>query len=122
VNKQRAINIQRQRRKFRSRRKLEGTSERPRLTVFRSHKNVFCQLVDDMSRKTLAAASSVEQELQAALKYGGNKSAAEVVGQKLAERALAAGIKLACFDRGHYKYHGRIAALADAARKAGLSF
>ncbi len=122
MNKQRAINIQRQRRKFRARRKLAGTSERPRLTVFRSHKNLFCQLVDDLSRKTLVAASSAEQELRTAVKYGGNKSAAEVVGQKLAERALAAGIKLACFDRGHYKYHGRIAALADAARKTGLSF
>ena len=78
MNKQRAINIQRQRRKFRARRKLGGTSERPRLTVFRSHKNVFCQLVDDISRKTLVAASSGEEELRAALKYGGNKSAAEV--------------------------------------------
>jgi large subunit ribosomal protein L18 len=90
--------------------------------VFRSHKNVSCQLIDDAARKTLVSASSVEPDVKSAVKYGGNKSAAELVGQKLAERALAAGIKLACFDRGHYKYHGRIAALADAARKAGLSF
>jgi large subunit ribosomal protein L18 len=122
VNKQRAINLQRERRKHRARRKLEGTSERPRLTVFRSHKNVSCQLIDDQARRTLVAASSTEPEVRGALKYGGNKSSAETVGQKLAERALAAGIKTACFDRGHYKYHGRVAALADAARKAGLTF
>jgi large subunit ribosomal protein L18 len=122
VNKQRAINIQRERRKYRARRKLQGTSERPRLTVFRSHKNVSCQLVDDMTRKTLVSASTVEADVRSALKYGGNKAAAAVVGQKLAERAMAAGIKAACFDRSHYKYHGRIAALADAARAAGLSF
>src|SRR5687768_8729017 len=108
MNKQRAINLQRERRRYRARRKLQGTAERPRLTVFRSHKNVFCQLVDDLGRKTLVAASSVEPEVRSALKYGGNKSAAETVGQKLAERATAAGIKLACFDRSHYKYHGRI--------------
>ena len=122
MNRQRAINIQRERRRFRARRKLQGTSERPRLTVFRSHKNVFCQLVDDHTRKTLVAASSTEPEVRGSVKYGGNKSAAEAVGRKLAERAVAAGIKAACFDRSHYKYHGRIAALADAARKAGLSF
>jgi large subunit ribosomal protein L18 len=122
MNKQRAINLQRERRRYRARRKLGGTSERPRLTVFRSHKNVACQLIDDQTRKTLVTASSVEPEIRTTLKYGGNKAAAEVVGQKLAERAAAAGIRFACFDRSHYKYHGRIAALADAARKAGLSF
>ena len=122
MNKQRAVNIQRERRRYRARRKLQGTSERPRLTVFRSHKNVSCQLVDDLSKRTLVAASSNEPDLRSSIKYGGNKSAAEVVGQKLAERAVSQGIKSACFDRSHYKYHGRIAALADAARKAGLSF
>lgn len=122
MNKQRAISIQRERRRRRARRKLTGTSERPRLSVFRSHKHVSCQLIDDASRRTLVAASTEEEEMRGAVKYGGNKSAAAVVGQKLAERAIAAGIKAACFDRGHYKYHGRVAALADAARKAGLSF
>lgn len=122
MNKQRAINLQRERRRFRSRRGIGGTAQRPRLTVFRSHKNISCQLVDDISRKTLVAASTLDKDVKAALKYGGNKSAAKEVGKKLAERALAAGIKAACFDRGHYKYHGRIAALADAVRAAGLSF
>ncbi len=122
MNKQKAINIQRERRRFRARRKLDGTPQRPRLTVFRSHKNISCQLVDDQSRKTLVAASSGEQDLKSAVKYGGNKGAAQQVGKALAERALAAGIKQVCFDRSHYKYHGRIAALADAARAAGLSF
>ena len=122
MNKQRAINLQRERRRFRSRRGSGGSAQRPRLTVFRSHKNIFCQLVDDASRKTLVAASTLEEEVKAGLKYGGNKSAAQEVGKKLGERALAAGIKAACFDRGHYKYHGRIAALADAVRAAGLSF
>ena len=122
MNKQKSINIQRERRRYRARRNLGGTAARPRLTVFRSHQNISCQLVDDMTRKTLVAASSLEEDLKKSFKYGGNKSAAEAVGQRLAERALAAGIKAACFDRGHYKYHGRIAALADAVRKAGVSF
>ena len=122
MNKQKSINIQRQRRKYRAKRKLHGTAERPRLAVTRSHRNISCQLVDDELRKTLVSASTTESELAAAVKYGGNKSAATVIGKALAERATAAGIKAACFDRGHYKYHGRIAALADAAREAGLSF
>lgn len=120
MNKQKAINIQRQRRKYRAKRKLHGTAERPRLAVNRSHRHISCQLVDDVQRKTLVSASSAEADL--AIKYGGNKPAAQVIGKVLAERATAAGIKAACFDRGHYKYHGRIAALADAAREAGLSF
>ena len=122
MNKNKAINLQRQRRRFHTRRAMRGTSERPRLTVSRSHKNISCQLVDDTSRKTLVAASTLEQDLKSGLKYGGNKAAAQAIGKKLAERALAAGIKQACFDRGHFKYHGRVAALADAAREAGLSF
>lgn len=122
MNKNKAINLQRQRRRFHARRDLRGTNDRPRLTVFRSHKNISGQLVDDVARKTLAAASTLEQDLKATVRYGGNKTAAQAVGKKLAERALAAGIKQACFDRGHFKYHGRVAALADAARVAGLSF
>lgn len=122
MNRQKSINIQRQRRQYRARRKLSGTEARPRLTVFRSHQNISCQLVDDSLKKTLAAASTYEADIKSAIKYGGNQNAAQAVGKALAERALAAGIKAACFDRGHYKYHGRIAALADAAREAGLSF
>ena len=120
MNKNKAINLQRTRRRFHTRRNIRGTSDRPRLTVFRSHKHISCQLVDDIARRTLVAASTSESELKSS--YGGNKAAAQAVGKKLAERALAAGIKQAAFDRGHFKYHGRVAALADAAREGGLSF
>jgi large subunit ribosomal protein L18 len=116
------MNLQRQRRRFHTRRGVRGTSDRPRLSVFRSHKNIYCQLIDDVSRKTIAAASTLEEELKSAAAYGGNRAAAQAVGRKLAERALAAGVKKAAFDRGHFKFHGRVAALADAAREAGLSF
>ena len=122
MNKNKAINARRQRREFHTRRKVRGTGERPRLTVFRSHKHIYCQLIDDLARRTLVSASTREPEVKSGLAYGGSKPAAQVVGRKLAERALAAGIKLACFDRGHVKYHGRVAALADAAREAGLAF
>jgi large subunit ribosomal protein L18 len=122
VDKNKAINIQRRRRRLHTRRKLRGTNQRPRLTVFRSHKNISCQLIDDESCRTIVAASTLEEELKSRVKYGGNRSAAQAVGKKLAERALAAGIKQVCFDRGHVKYHGRVAALADAAREAGLVF
>ena len=122
MNKNKAINIQRQRRRFHTRSKVRGSSARPRLTVFRSHRNISCQLIDDFTRKTLVAASTLEEDIKSAVPYGGNKAAAQAVGKKLAERALAAGIKQVCFDRGHVKYHGRVAALADAARETGLSF
>jgi large subunit ribosomal protein L18 len=79
-------------------------------------------LIDDAKGCTLAAAATTEADLKKQVKYGGNKSAAEAIGRKIAERALAAGIKQVCFDRGDSKYHGRVAALAEAARKAGLSF
>jgi large subunit ribosomal protein L18 len=122
MNKNKAINLQRRRRRLHTRRKIRGTAERPRLTVFRSHKNISGQLVDDATRRTLVAASSLEADFRSARPYGGNRSAAQAIGRILAERALALGIKQVCFDRGHVKYHGRIAALADAAREAGLSF
>ena len=96
--------------------------DRPRLTVTRSHKNMACQIIDDVTGKTLVSAGTRETDLRGGMKYGGNKAAAEAIGKAIAERALAAGIKQVCFDRGHYLYHGRVAALADAARKAGLSF
>ncbi|MEM6654742.1 MAG: 50S ribosomal protein L18 [Planctomycetota bacterium] len=118
----RAIGRQRRRRTFRVRKRLKGTAERPRLTVARSHKNIAAQLIDDESGKTLAAASTRDKEMTAKLKYGGNADAASVVGKAIAEKAAAAGIKAVCFDRGPYKYHGRVAALATAAREGGLEF
>jgi large subunit ribosomal protein L18 len=113
---------QRQRRAFRVRKRVRGTSERPRLSVARSHKHITAQIVDDESGKTLAAASSLDKQLSGKLKTGGNQDAALAVGKAIAERAIAAGIKSVCFDRGPYRYHGRVAALANAAREGGLSF
>jgi large subunit ribosomal protein L18 len=107
-----------ERRAHRVRSKVRGTPERPRLTVFRSSKHIYAQLVDDLAGVTLAAASTAGKDG----KYGGNVKAATVVGTKLAEAAKAKGITQAAFDRGHYRYHGRVKALADAARKGGLQF
>jgi large subunit ribosomal protein L18 len=104
------------------RKRVRGTSERPRLTVFRSHKHVYAQVIDDSTGRTLAAASSVDKDLKSDVKYGGNAAAATAIGKAIAERALAAGIKQVAFDRGTAQYHGRVAALATAAREAGLSF
>jgi large subunit ribosomal protein L18 len=116
------IHWQRKRRSWRVRKNTRGTAERPRLCVKRSLKHTYAQLIDDTKGATLASAGTTESELQGKLKYGGNKAAAEAIGKAIAERALAAGIKQVCFDRGSNKYHGRVAALAEAARKSGLSF
>jgi len=113
---------QRQRRAFRVRKRTRGTPDRPRLSVVRSHKHISAQIVDDQAGKTLAAASSLDKLLSGKLKTGANQDAAQAVGKAIAERAIAAGIKAVCFDRGPYRYHGRIAALANAAREGGLSF
>src|SRR5688500_2567180 len=113
---------QRQRRTFRVRKRLRGTAERPRLSVARSHKHISAQIIDDFSGITLAAASSLDKKLSGSLKSGGNQTAAEAVGKAIAERAKAAGIQAVCFDRGPYRYHGRVAALAKAAREGGLNF
>src|SRR3954453_11832318 len=110
------------RRRHHVRRRVRGTTERPRLTVYRSSKHILVQIIDDLKGITLAAASSQMKDLKAELKYGGNVAAAKVVGKKIAEVAKSKGIELVCFDRGHYRYHGRIKALADAAREAGLKF
>jgi len=99
-----------------------GTAERPRLTVFRSSKHIYVQLIDDMTGVTLAAASSKTKDVASGLPYGGNIKGSQVVGKKIAEVALAKGITMVAFDRGHYRYHGRIKALADAAREGGLKF
>jgi large subunit ribosomal protein L18 len=109
-------------RKMRVRRSLERSADRPRLSVFRSSKHIYAQVIDDARASTLAAASSLEKELKAGLKTGADKAAATAVGKLLAERALKAGIKNVVFDRGGYRYHGRIKALADGARDGGLSF
>ena len=92
------------------------------LSVVRSHKHISVQIIDDLTGKTLAAASSQDKKLSGKLKSGGNQDAAQAVGKAIAERAIAAGIKAVCFDRGPYRYHGRVAALANAAREGGLSF
>lgn len=109
------------RRGMRVRRKIFGTKERPRLSIYRSSKHIYAQLIDDGQGITLASASSVKKG-DGAVGYGGNIKGAAVVGKMIAEAAKAAGIDKAAFDRGHYKYHGRIKALADAAREGGLKF
>ena len=122
MDHQRIVIKQRQRRKFRVRNRVRGTAERPRLSVARSHKHISAQIIDDIDGKTLVSASSLDKSLNGALKSGGNQTAAAAVGKALAERAIAAGIKAVCFDRGQYRYHGRVATLANAAREGGLSF
>lgn len=112
----------RTRRAFRVRKRLRGNAERPRLTVFRSHQNIYAQVIDDTSGRTLASASSVDKDLRSDVKYGGNRSAAQTIGKAIAERAKAVGVTKVCFDRGPSQYHGRVAALAEAAREAGLEF
>ena len=114
--------VGRERRKLRIRRKISGSAERPRLTVFRSSKHIYAQMVNDETGTTLVSASTLDPEIRSELKYGGNKAAAVVVGRLVAERAQKAGIDKICFDRRSYKYHGRVQALADAAREAGLQF
>ena len=110
------------RRRRHVRRNITGTPERPRLSVFRSSKHIYAQLIDDLTGVTLAAASSASPEVKSGVAYGGNVKAAVAVGKKLAETAKTKGINKAAFDRGHYRYHGRIKALADAAREGGLQF
>ncbi|MGH9615790.1 MAG: 50S ribosomal protein L18 [Acidobacteriaceae bacterium] len=111
-------NNNRQRVHARIRRKMQGTAERPRLNVYRSLNQIYTQLIDDQAGTTLASASS----MTAKLKTGGNVAAAKEVGRLIAEKAKEKGIKKVVFDRGGYLYHGRIKALADAAREAGLDF
>jgi large subunit ribosomal protein L18 len=101
---------------------VTGTSERPRLNVSRSIQHIYAQLIDDTTGSTLAAASTVDAALRKSLKSGGNVAAAKAVGKLIAERAKAKGVSAVVFDRGGYKYHGRVQALADGAREAGLTF
>ena len=111
----------RKKRQVRVRKKVSGSTERPRLCVFRSTKHIYAQIIEDVSGKTLAAASTVAKDAKDS-KYGGNVEAAKLVGKQIAEKALAQDIKQVVFDRNGYLYHGRIKALADAAREAGLTF
>ena len=107
----------------RVRRRLKTVAKgRPRLSVFRSSKNIYAQIIDDVAGHTLVAASTLEKDLKGALKSGCNKAAAVAVGKLVAERAVKAGLKQVVFDRGSYLFHGRVKALADAAREGGLSF
>ena len=99
---------------------VKRNSTRPRLSVFRSHKHIYAQIIDDETGKTLVAACTLEKELHEQAPYGGNRQAASSVGTAVAQRALEAGVRQVVFDRREYKYHGRVAALADAARDAGL--
>jgi large subunit ribosomal protein L18 len=101
---------------------MQGRAELPRMSVFRSINHIYGQIVDDLRGRTLASASTRDKEIRTTLKTGGNIAAAKVVGQALAKRASAAGISRVVFDRGGYAYHGRVKALADAARAAGLKF
>jgi large subunit ribosomal protein L18 len=113
---------QRQRVHARVRTKVSGTAERPRLSVYRSVGHIYAQVIDDRSSHTLVSASSIDKEVKKGLKGGGNIASAKAVGKIIAERAKAAGVVKVVFDRGGYKYHGRVKALADAAREAGLQF
>ncbi len=107
----------RERRRLRVRQHIRGTAERPRLSVFRSAKHIYAQVIDDMTGRTLAAASSLSVKVA-----GGNIAGAKAVGKAIAEKARAASITRVCFDRGGNLFHGRVKALADAAREAGLEF
>lgn len=114
--------LARKRRHIRIRKKINGTEERPRLCVSKSLSNIYVQLIDDEKGITLASASTVDKDLSGKIKNGGNLEAAKMVGGLIAERALGKNIKKVVFDRGGYIYHGRIKALADAAREKGLQF
>jgi large subunit ribosomal protein L18 len=119
-----ALDRARERRRIhaRIRRKVAGTPQRPRLAIYRTLKHIYAQVVDDRSGSTLVSASSVDPGLRPQVSAGGNISAAKVVGKTVAERAKAKGIEAVVFDRGGYLYHGRVKALAEAAREAGLKF
>ena len=122
ANQQAIIQERRQRRQLRVRKKLLGSGERPRLAVFRSSKHIYAQVINDTTGRTLAAAGTNEADFRKATAKGGNVAAATQVGKLIADRAKSAGIDKVCFDRRSYKYHGRVKALAEAAREAGLQF
>ena len=106
----------------RMRNKIQGTAQRPRLSVFRSEKHIYAQIIDDMTGTTLVAASTVEKDIKASVKATSNVEAAAAVGTAIAKKAAAKGIEEVVFDRGGFLYHGRVKALAEAAREAGLQY
>lgn len=110
------------RRKYGVRKKVFGSSDRPRLSVFRSNRHIYAQIMDDVAGATLVSASTRAKTLRDQLPCGGDKKAAQIVGETLAKQAMSVGIKCVCFDRNRYKFHGRVKALAEAARKTGLVF
>jgi large subunit ribosomal protein L18 len=110
------------RRKYHVRKKVFGTSDRPRLSVFRSNRHIYAQIIDDVAGATLVSASTRSKGLRNQLSNGGDKKAAQIIGEAIAKQALGVGIKCVCFDRNRYKFHGRLKALAEAARKTGLVF
>jgi large subunit ribosomal protein L18 len=114
--------IVRKRRHLRVRKKVTGTPEKPRLAVFRSEKHIYAQIIDDASKKTLCSSSTIAKNLKGSIAKTWDVEAAAKVGEDLAKKALDAGIEAVVFDRGGFKYHGRVKALADGARKAGLKF
>jgi len=114
--------IARQRRHRRVRAKIAGTPERPRLNVFRSLGNIYAQVIDDVAGQTMVSASTIDRELREQLEGKSKTDAARLVGELVAQRAQAAGVRRVVFDRGGYRYHGRVKALADGARAAGLEF
>jgi large subunit ribosomal protein L18 len=120
-NKEKMLQKRRLRRRRGVRKRVQGDAERPRLSVNRSHKHIAAQLIDDTNGRTLVSATTRDSDLREKISYGGNCEAALEVGKALAEKALASGIKAVRFDRGHNQYHGRVAALAGAAREAGLT-
>jgi large subunit ribosomal protein L18 len=122
MDKAKAKRLARQRRHERVRRHVSGTSDRPRLCVFRSLRHIQVQVIDDTKGHTLAAASTLDAEVRSQLEGKDKSAQAGIVGEAIAKRALEAGVKQVVFDRGGYKYHGRVKSLADAARKAGLDF
>ena len=115
-------NDKRLKRHERVRKNLSGTPEKPRMCVFRSLKNIYVQIIDDVNGSTLAAASSLDKEIKTQMPYGGNKEAAKAVGESIAKKAIAKGIESVAFDRGGFLYHGRVKELADGARAGGLKF
>lgn len=122
MDKAKEKQLARQRRHARVRRRVRGTPERPRLTVFRSLKHIHAQVIDDTRGHTLVSASTLDADVRGQLAEKDKSAQAAVVGEVLAKRALEAGVERIVFDRGGYKYHGRVKSLADAARKAGLEF
>jgi large subunit ribosomal protein L18 len=122
MKQEKQIGRQRRRRRLRVRNRIKQDSSRPRLSVFRSHRHMYAQIIDDLAGRTLVSANTLDNQLRGETPYGGNKAAAAAVGKTLAQRALEAGIREVVLDRREYKYHGRVAALAEAAREAGLVF